>query len=689
MIKILQSIISCLFFFSTGYAQNLNPLTGQTLPFKTSYGTAPNYHVKDDSFESDNFQIYSQKLYDERKKLFLEFCASNDTIDSRGGIWAQIARLELGFQLDEGSLKASINFVNLNRDCNDFTLGGLLRLLYLYQNTALVSKGQIRDIEECLLDFKYWWNEPGSDYRCYHTENHQIIFHSNQLLAGQLFKDKIFRNNGQNGRMHLQHAKSLIHQWMNWRIKFGFSEWLSNNYFDANFMALANLYDFAEDSTIRSNAGSLLDVLMFEMALHSFHGTFGSTHGRAYARNIKGGRREPSANTTYLMFGTNNYNSTSMGSVSLATSSYHCPKIIQNIATDYLKPIRIRERHSINIDDAYKYGLVYCKESDINLYLSIQDYTHPAIIDLVQQVSRKYRIRNHTLTNTEDNYDNFRQLYQQQIQQNGQIVNSKLDRHAMTEVNIETYRTPEYMLSCAQQFRPGSPGYQQHIWQATLGIDAVVFTNHPGSYNESLRPNYWAGNGILPNAAQYKNVLVSIYNIPKESPLLFLHSEQKSEFIPFSHAYFPKHAFDEVFEKGHWIFGRKDNGYVALYSQNPMQWKVDEEGREMDLIASSRENIWLCELGYKEAWGNFSKFVEAITKHEVKIEELNVIYNSPSQGEIKYGWSESLQVKGEIISLKTYLRFDNPYCQNDFASDKIVIKNNGEEYTLNFKNAER
>jgi hypothetical protein len=392
------------------------------------------------------------------------------------------------------------------------------------------------------------------------------------------------------------------------------------------------------------------------------------------------------------------FNEPSMGTVSLATGTYRCPEIIQEIALDYSNPARIRERHSINIGDAFKYGLSYCKESDINLYWSVQDYTHPSILDLSEKVADKYKVRLH------GDYNKYRQIFKQQINHFGKIVNSNLNPKALTEVNIETYRTNEYMLSCAQQFRPGCLGYQQHVWQATLGIDAVVFTNHPGSYSEGSRPDYWAGNGILPNAAQFKNVLVCIYNIPEINPLLsssseafrdtnnandLLPDEASCELLPLSHAYFPKEAFEEVVEKGHWIFGRKDNGYIALYSENPTHWKVDD-GRVQDLVASGRNNIWICELGSKETWNEFSVFIEAITKTEVKCENLNVKYDSPSLGEIEYGWSGPLQVKGEMIPINDYLRFDNPYCQNDFASEKIIIKNNtGNFLLLDFKNAKR
>ena len=95
---------------------------------------------------------------------------------------------------------------------------------------------------------------------------------------------------------------------MDFRIKFGFSEWLSNCYFEEDLLALLNLYDFAEDPSIRDRAGLLIDTILFEMGLHSYYGVFGSTHGRTYARLIKGGRLESSASTMKLEFGMGIFN---------------------------------------------------------------------------------------------------------------------------------------------------------------------------------------------------------------------------------------------------------------------------------------------------------------------------------------------------------------------------------------------
>ena len=151
-------------------------------------------------------------------------------------------------------------------------------------------------------------------------------------------------------------------------------------------------------------------------------------------------------------------------------------------------------------------------------------------------------------------------------------------------MDVLTYQTPHYQLSCAQDFRPGGLGYQQHVWQATLSTDAVVFTNQPGGYSQSSahseRPNFWAGNKWLPRAAQHKNVLVCLHRAPADAPL------------PFSHAYFPRKAFDQVQENGNWVFARLGESYLALYSQKKPHWHGDDE-----LRAEAHKNIWLCELG--------------------------------------------------------------------------------------------
>ncbi len=50
----------------------------------------------------------------------------------------------------------------------------------------------------------------------------------------------------------------------------------------------------------------------------------------------------------------------------------------------------------------------------------------------------------------EDYQARYDQILQWQVDESGEVVDQDIDCHAMTEVHIQTYRTPSYMLSCAQ-----------------------------------------------------------------------------------------------------------------------------------------------------------------------------------------------------------------------------------------------
>jgi hypothetical protein len=86
-----------------------------------------------------------------------------------------------------------------------------------------------------------------------------------------------------------------------------------------------------------------------------------------------------------------------------------------------------------------------------------------------------------------------------------------LDNSSLRRVDKITFRTPDYQLSSALDYRKGAPGSQQHIWQATLGPQTTVLAMNPGPTGK-----YWQGR--LPRAGQYRNVLVAIFDIPAERP---------------------------------------------------------------------------------------------------------------------------------------------------------------------------
>lgn len=182
--------------------------------------------------------------FEARRRLFLAFSAPQ-VRGGHTGFFSQISRLALGGEaIDEDAVREALAHVKSRRDCSDFSIAGLLRILYLLRRnpdaSRWVSPGLVEAIERTVLDFKYWWDEPGEDPMCYWTENHQILFHSDELLAGQLFPQRVFTNTGMDGNAHMTHALPRLRRWFALRARLGFSEWLSNCYFDEDLLESSN-----------------------------------------------------------------------------------------------------------------------------------------------------------------------------------------------------------------------------------------------------------------------------------------------------------------------------------------------------------------------------------------------------------------------------------------------------------------
>jgi hypothetical protein len=139
----------------------------------------------------------TEHMYFERQKAYLESELQSEMQPGRGVVEAftQIPRLVLGRgPLNEDLLRAALDLIHARRDCADFALSGLLRILYRFGDSPLLSAAVRAEIEEAVLGFCYWYDQPGVSGMCFHTENHQILFHSCEVLAGELFSDRTFRN---------------------------------------------------------------------------------------------------------------------------------------------------------------------------------------------------------------------------------------------------------------------------------------------------------------------------------------------------------------------------------------------------------------------------------------------------------------------------------------------------------------
>jgi hypothetical protein len=517
-----------------------------------------------------------------------------DAARRKENVFCEIAKMALGAwaDVDLTVVHDTIGRINRRGDCSDFYLVGLLGMAYRFGDQPDFPQELRQPLEDCILGFKYWHDEPGSDAMCYTTENHSILFHTCEVLAGQLYLDRVFTNTGETGAQHRAKGEQRALAWLRERGANGFKEWDSNCYFEEDTLALTHLASLAQDDDVSAMATVVLDKMLYTMALNSFRGVFGSTHGRTYTQFIKSGYTEATAGMSRLLFGMGVFNSHVLGTVSLACSDYDLPMIVAQIAADRPPELWSRERHA------------------------------------------------------------------------GELALWRNSGSHGVEVNKVTYKTPDFMLCSAQDWHPGEKGYQQHIWQATFGPDALVFVTHPvcASEDGSHRPNFWHGNDTLPRVAQWKDLLIAVHNLPED------------DWMGFTHAFFPAFAFDDHDVSGRWAFGRKGDGYIALTASQGLAWMTTGDNAQRELRSYGSRNVWLCQMGRRATDGSFAAFKRKVSALPVAFDDLAVRLRSLRGDEIAFGWTGPLLLNGQAQPITGFKHYESPYCVADLPAAQMDLK---------------
>jgi hypothetical protein len=252
------------------------------------------------------------------------------------------------------------------------------------------------------------------------------------------------------------------------------------------------------------------------------------------------------------------------------------------------------------------------------------------------------------------------------------------------EVNKVTYKTPDYMLCSAQDHHPGEKGVQQHIWQATLGPDAVVFVTHPACLSEenSHRPGFWHGNVVLPRVAQWKDALIAIHNLPDD------------DWLGFTHAYFPVWAFDEHAlrpdaQGREWAFARKDDGYLALTAARGMEFIRRGDSAYRELRSYGHHNVWLCHMGRAALDGDFAAFQDKILTLDLAYGDLSVRTATLRGETLAFGWEGAFTRDDDAQPITGFKHYDNPYCAVELPAEQMEVRYADQAMRLNFTSEPR
>lgn len=636
---------------------------------------------------------------------------------------AERMRRDPSFQVDltqvtPAALSGSFAQIDGFKDTSDFTMLYLMNLYYGYRD--LLPADTVAAIEQRFLAFKYWYTEPTPantiDNRYYWSENHRIIFHTIELLTGQAFPNATFTNDGRSAAYHRDVARRRILSWIDEKIRFGFTEWHSDVYYQKDIDPLITLVEFSNDPTIRTRAAMLLDLFLTDMALHLRENNFGATHGRSYMKDKSKAADQDTYNVSKLLFDTtpNGYTSASDPAAVMFSRAkkYKLPKVIWKIART--KRPMIDKQHmgvEINPEAPVTANPIAPDGHAFDKFDSTTFWWERGAQTAWQEVATTIATLNRYDLWTSQFYAPFKPLADivgtdmNLARTLAQSLSPQLSFALLSEVDTYTYRTGDVMLSTAQSYRPGMHGEQHHISQATLDDNAIVFTTHPK--NEPVPSTRWpdgdgyfTGAGSLPRAAQHGTVSVSLY-APQFIPTPVLPAELG--YIDKTHAFFPTERFDEVVQSGPWTFGRRGNGYVALYSWRATQWRTwdptqyftDGLTQPFDLVADGgSDNVWITEVGDTARNGSFQAFMQSITSAQIDVTQLpaanglpggfDVAYRSPTQGAMTFGWNAPLRVNGTSIALEGTQRFDNPFVSAPVGSKQYTIRIDGYDLALDF-----
>ena len=569
---------------------------------------------EDDKNNSDG-SLAPSSGYRSRQAQYLQYCSDNNG-PGNGNLNGQVCRAYTGGPYNETAI------TNALPTLDDFGIASVLRILYLDRQNPTLPDALRTEMNNAVLNFKYWYDQDGpDDFGVWWSENHQILFHSAELLAGMLFPDTVFPTTGMTGREHMDHARPLLQKWLEYRGRFGFSEWHSNVYFNEDMPALINLVDFADDRAIRTRAANLLDVLALDMASNFYQGRYATTHGRTYPNKFVGGLNDSITEPAWIMnnnvgFGSiNELDANNFTAAFLATSDhYFTPPILEAVARDLTETVEHRQRDSIKLEDGPKYGITYSEPEDVVYWWSLTGYLAPEIINGSFDLINAFNL---WAGNTWKDMAPLLQPFSGTPAVKGVAEElAPMSRGSvLEEANTYTYRTAYYQLSGVQDWKPFSWTGQVVPWQATLDRNCFVITAFPADI--PLGADFgseWTG-GFVPRVTINKNVGIIQYHQPAFGTMeKYLGSPMdiSSTFPDWTHAYFPRTMFDEYIQTGNWTIGRKGDAYLALYSSSPPVWSADPVKTNYELIAHATANVWIVEMGDAENTGSFTDFVTAI-----------------------------------------------------------------------------
>ena len=226
-------------------------------------------------------------------------------------------------------IASTLDSINRREDCSDFVM---LPLLWLYAaHRERLPANLAHEIQEAVIHWRYWMDEPGNDSMWFWSENHALCFHTAQWLAGYLLPNEHFQAAGRTGSEQAQLGLQRLTRWFDAVEAHGLAEWNSAAYYPIDFIGLLTLQQWAEPA-LAARAHKVLDRIFSLVALHTTGGIPAGSMGRAYDKDLKAGPLTELAPFCRVAFGHGWLNSGVAALPLFAASHYQAPAHTQHLA---------------------------------------------------------------------------------------------------------------------------------------------------------------------------------------------------------------------------------------------------------------------------------------------------------------------------------------------------------------------
>lgn len=545
---------------------------------------------------------------------------------------------------DAGFLAGLAAVVDSRADLADHRL--LLLLKSWFERGDQLPAPLRSTLRSSITGFRYSIDDPGTDSMCSWTESHWLAFAACEFLAGQIFAEDIFANDGQRGRVHRQRAALRLRVWLDDRFHWGFSEWLSSSYYAVDVAALTLLVDYAGDEELARRAGIVLDLLMLDMALHRFEGHFVSASARASAALLQHVADAPTQSIVDAAFGPAepSLDPHELGAIFVGRHRYVVPGALVDIANND-DVFRIRTSQGLDIDEVHATLASDASHprstgaEQLPFWWSMQAFTAP---ETVNATLAKY-----TRAHLQDNdflaqLDTLAKIPRPMRGAALRLAHSTSEGMAVQRGNVQTFRTPYYLLSSAQRYHPGEFGDQQHLWQASLPGGISVFGNHPvtramHTQSQPDSPMGWAGNGINPDIAQVDDVLLVQHDLRGRQ------GRFEGPRQLFNHIYFPFVDFDESRVGIHWVAGRRGGSYIGILSTSPL-----DLSSETEIVQRGIRTGYAVICADEREFGSLLGFVTQLKEYWISLQG-GLLRLATSYGVYELAWGGDFTVNRETV----------------------------------------